>query len=418
MRIKGYFAPDMRQALRMIREEMGPDAVILSHHQRNGGVEITAAVDYDQGWLHATSKEDVETKATTTLVQSAPDHAAAFDQVADSAASAQVAADKPRAPASSVHGGGGAALTAMGQEIRALRSLLEHQLSGIAWGELGRRHPLRASLLRRLLELGLSHQVAHNLIQALPPMADLHSAWRRVLGILAHRLPLNPHEMLTHGGIVALLGPTGVGKTTTVAKLAARFALHHGPQWVALITTDSYRVGAHEQLHTFGRIMDVPVRVANSPAELRRALDAFSRRRLVLIDTAGISQRDIRFSKQVNLIRSGAPAVKSYLVLSATTQTLGLEQTVAAFRGAQVNGCVITKLDEATSLGGVLATVAQHEIPLSYISNGQRVPEDLAPAKPHSLVAQAVQLAAHSRSACGRESLELAFGGMIANARC
>ncbi|MGF1614006.1 MAG: flagellar biosynthesis protein FlhF [Gammaproteobacteria bacterium] len=417
MRIKGYFAPDMRQALRMIREEMGPDAVILSHHPRNGGVEITAAVDYDQGWLHTTSKEDVETKATTNLAQSAPERAAAFDQVADGAAIAQVAAEKPRAPGS-VNGGGGAALTAMGQEIRALRSLLEHQLSGIAWGELGRRHPLRATLLRRLLELGLSHQVAHNLIQALPAVADLHSAWRRVLGMLAHRLTLNPHEMLTHGGIVALLGPTGVGKTTTVAKLAARFALHHGPQWVALITTDSYRVGAHEQLHTFGRIMDVPVRMANSPAELRRALDAFSRRRLVLIDTAGISQRDIRFSKQVNLIRSGAPAVKSYLVLSATTQTLGLEQTVAAFRGAQVNGCVITKLDEATSLGGVLATVVQHEIPLSYISNGQRVPEDLAPAKPHSLVAQAVQLAAQARSVCGSESLELAFGGMIANARC
>lgn len=415
MRIKGYFAPDMRQALRMIREEMGPEAVILSHHQRTGGVEVTAAVDYDHGWLQTTPKEGSASKARVlahrALNENPPQGIAAETTPAPDASLG--------ASRSATHGnGGGAALAAMSQEIKALRSLLEHQLSGIAWGELGRRHPLRATLLRRLLELGLSHRVAQELIKSLPAMADLHSAWRMVLGILAHRLAASQDEILTGGGIVALLGPTGVGKTTTIAKLAARFALRYGPKWVALITTDSYRVGAHEQLQTFGRIMDVPVRVANCPAALRRALEAFSQRRLVLIDTAGISQRDIRFSEQVGLIRSGAPAVKGYLVLSATTQTLGLEQAVAAFRGAKVDGCVITKLDEATSLGSVLSAAAQHRIPLTYVSHGQRVPEDLELAKPHRLVAQAVQLAARSRPLCGPESLELAFGGMLANARC
>ena len=414
MRIKGYFAPDMRQALRMIREEMGPDAVILSHHQRTGGVEITAAVDYDHGWLQTKSNESCGTPGS---VVAHPPVNKRWPQAGSTEGmpSPEVPEGVPLSAAAS---GGGAALAAMGQEIKALRSLLEHQLSGIAWGELGRRHPLRATLLRRLLELGLSHRVAQSALEALPAMADLHSAWRRVLGILAHQLTVCQDELLTSGGIVALLGPTGVGKTTTVAKLAARFALRYGPKWVALITTDSYRVGAHEQLHTFGRIMDVPVRVANSPAALRQALDAFSERRLVLIDTAGMSQRDIRFSRQASFIRNGAPAVKSYLVLSATTQTLGLEQAVAAFRGAQVDGCVITKLDEATSLGSILSAVVHQRIPLAYISDGQRVPEDLALAKPHRLVAQAVQLAARSRPSCGPESLELAFGGMLANARC
>ena len=415
MRIKGYFAPDMRQALRMIREEMGPDAVILSHRQRTGGVEITAAVDYDQGWLEKTPKEGPAAQGpllgNTVLNERSPSAGSTAGKPSSEALS--------RAPLPvTTTTGGGAALTAMGQEIKALRRLLEHQLSGIAWGELNRRHPLQATLLRRLLELGFSHRVAQTLAKAVPPMADLHSAWRWVLGILAHRLTVNQDEVLTRGGIVALLGPTGVGKTTTVAKLAARFALCYGPKWVALITTDSYRVGAHEQLHTFGRIMDVPVRVANSTTELQRALEAFSERRLVLIDTAGMSQRDIRFSKQVSLVRSGAPAVKRYLVLSATTQALGLEQAVGAFRGAKVDGCVITKLDEATSLGSVLSTVVQHGLPVAYVSNGQRVPEDLGLAKPHRLVAQAVQLATHSRAVCGPESLELAFGGMVANARC
>lgn len=416
MRIKGYFAPDMRQALRMIREEMGPDAVILSHHQRNGGVEITAAVDYDQGWLKTTtSKEDSANRAKII----APGTLKSRPPRADSIEAAPAPEVSDKAPLSMPTGGtGGAALTAMGQELKALRSLLEHQLSGIAWGEFSRRHPLRATLLRRLLELGLSHRVAEGAITSLPAMADLHSAWRMVLGILAHQLAVAQNELLADGGIVALLGPTGVGKTTTVAKLAARFALCHGSKWVALITTDGYRVGAHEQLNTFGRIMDVPVRVANSPAALRQALDAFSDRRLVLIDTAGMSQRDIRFSKQVSFIRRGAPAVRNYLVLSATTQTLGLEQAVGAFQGAKVDGCVITKLDEATSLGNVLSALVQYRIPLAYISDGQRVPEDLALAKPHKLVAQAVQLAARSRQLCGPESLELAFGGMLANARC
>lgn len=415
MRIKGYFAPDMRQALRRIREEMGPDAVILSHHQRDGGVEITAAVDYDDRWLRKTSKDQAGgSEAPAKGSAGVESHPGAGSVVAVPDIEPQSVPAAAKQPAVS----GEVALEAMGQEIKALRSLLEHQLSGIAWGEFDRRHPLRATLVRRLMELGLSHGVAQALIKDLPSMGDLHSAWRMALGFLAHRLVVVEDEILAHGGIVALLGPTGVGKTTTVAKLAARFALLHGPQHVALVTTDSYRVGAHEQLRTFGRIMDVPVRAADCLKELRQALDAFGNRRLVLIDTAGISQRDIGFSKQVSLIRSGSPAVKSYLVLSATTQILGLEQAVSAFRGAKLDGCVITKLDEATSIGAVLSIVVQHRIPVAYISHGQRVPEDISLAKPHRLVAQAVQVAARMRQMCAVESLELAFGGMLANARC
>lgn len=417
MRIKAYFAPDMRQAIRMIRNEMGPDAVILSHQSRDGGIEITAAIDYEDATAGVASPQAIPAQAgdvgqpaemhplPSRLATGTP---SALTTDAGRATSDTLAEDDQEA----------STLDALGQEVRALRSLLEHQLSGLAWRELGRRRPVQAGILRRLMELGLSHRVAEELVQGLPQSADLRVAWRRALGLVAQRVLTTEDDILTHGGVVALVGSTGVGKTTTVAKLAAQFTLQHGARHVGLVTTDSYRVGAYEQLHTFGRIMDVPVRVANDPNELRKALDAFSDRRLVLIDTAGISQRDIRFSKQVALVCKGSPMVKTYMVLSATAQMLGLEEAIHALQGAKVDACVITKVDEATSLGSVLSMVIQHRIPVAYITNGQRVPEDICRARSDRLLTQTVTLAAQSGRACPTESLELAFGSVMANAQC
>jgi flagellar biosynthesis protein FlhF len=418
MRIKAYFAPDMRQAIRMIRNEMGPDAVILSHQSRDGGIEITAAIDYEDAAARVAAPQAIPGRAGDVgqLPETHPlpsrlatGRPSALTTDAERATSDTVAADDDQEATT---------LDALGQEVRALRSLLEHQLSGLAWRELGRRRPVQAGILRRLMALGLSHRVAGELVQGLPQSADLRVAWRRALGLVAQRVLTTEDDILAHGGVVALVGSTGVGKTTTVAKLAARFTLQHGARHVGLVTTDSYRVGAYEQLHTFGRIMDVPVRVANDPNELRKALDAFSDRRLVLIDTAGISQRDIRFSKQVALIGKGSPVVKTYMVLSATAQMLGLEEAIHALQGAKVDACVITKVDEATSLGSVLSMVIQHRIPVAYITNGQRVPEDICRARSDRLLTQTVTLAAQSGRACPTESLELAFGSVMANAQC
>ena len=198
---------------------------------------------------------------------------------------------------------------------------------------------------------------------------------------------------LEQGGVFALLGPTGVGKTTTVAKLAARFAISHGSEHVALVTTDSYRIGAHEQLRSFARIIDIPMRVANDEGELSLSLEHFYDRRLVLIDTAGMSQRDVRFAEQAAHMRRGSPRVRNYLVLSATTQFTGLREAVQAFGQAPIDGCVITKLDECTSLGAVLTVLLEHDMPAAYVADGQRVPEDVAPAEADTLVARAVALA-------------------------
>lgn len=411
MRIKRYFSSNVRQAIRQIRDELGPDAVILSNRKVDGGVEIAAAIDYDDAWVRG---ESARTTAAPSAVP-APSKALPKPEVHESRGAAEpwgsawqddIRQTEPDGPA----------LEMMGRELSSLRGLLEQQLSGLAWGELARRHPVRASAFRQLMDLGLSQSLAQGICEEITDdISDPRTAWRRALGVLAHHLRVTDGDILSDGGVVALLGPTGVGKTTSIAKLAARFALRHGAHEVALITTDSYRVGAHEQLRTFAQIMGIPVRVASDVGELRSALEHFCERRLLLIDTAGISQRDVRFSKQIALVHEGSPLVKTFLVLSCTAQYLALEEAVRAFSGTKIDGCVITKTDESTNLGAVLSIMCQHEIPAAYVSNGQRVPEDISSARAHLLVTRAVTIA-QQRAAANIEGRNV-YGGLEANAR-
>jgi flagellar biosynthesis protein FlhF len=223
-------------------------------------------------------------------------------------------------------------------------------------------------------------------------------------------------DSLDQGGVVALVGATGVGKTTTIAKLAARYALRHGRERVALVTTDSYRIAAHEQLRTYGRILGIPVRIANSHAELSEALKLLSDKDLILIDTAGMSQRDVRLSEQFALLGEAAPNLKTFLVLSTTTHRSGLGEVVKAFGKVKLDGCILTKLDETTSLGGALSTAVEHKLPVAYVSDGQRVPEDIHIARAPNLIQRAVLVAQQTSQALEQESLNLAFSGMVANA--
>jgi flagellar biosynthesis protein FlhF len=209
-------------------------------------------------------------------------------------------------------------------------------------------------------------------------------------------------DILSQGGVVALVGPTGVGKTTSVAKLAARYLLRHGPKSVALITADDQRIGAHEQLKIYGQILDLPVRVARDHGSLQAALSELRAHRLILIDTAGMSQRDVRLAEQLSMVRSGSPAVKLYLVLAANAQIAALEETVAAFSTTALQGAIITKADETSSFGGVLSVLSSHGLPVAYVSEGQRVPEDLAPARAHSLVSRCVAVMQQTRAALAK----------------
>lgn len=370
MRIKRYVAPDIRQAIRQVREEQGPDAVILSNRPVDGGVEIVVAVDYD-----ALLKE---------LGAGGPSPATATD-----AAKAKASGEVCGAAAT---GAADPALLDLRREVRTLRGILEHQLSDLAWGEMGRRHPQRTLLMRRLRELGFATAFAERIAGEIREDRDFDRAWRDALARLAHYLPVTDDDILSRGGVVALVGPTGVGKTTTVAKLAARFILRHGAQTVGLITTDEHRIGAQEQLRIYGKILGAPVWVARDAATLAAALDELQGHKLVLVDTAGMSQRDMRLAEQFELIRSAHTPIRPYLVLAATGQLAALEETVRAFSQTRLAGCVITKIDETASLGPALSAVSRHRLPVAYVSEGQRVPEDLRPARSASLVSRCVTI--------------------------
>ena len=284
-------------------------------------------------------------------------------------------------------------LEVMRAEIVSIRRLLEHQLSGLMWQEVERQEPMRAMMIKRLEKMGLSDQLADQLACYIPEDLPTNEAWPALLDLLADQLITTDDCILETGGVVALLGPTGVGKTTTVAKLAARAAMEFGPNQIALVTTDNYRIGAHEQLATYGRIMGCPVRVAKDAQELADILHQLRHRRLVLLDTAGMGQRDIRLSEQLDtLMQNSGAKIRSYLVMPATSQRRVLEETIEHFRRIPLSGCVLTKLDEALSLGEIICVAIQNALPIAYLADGQRVPEDLKVATGNYLVSRANEL--------------------------
>lgn len=279
---------------------------------------------------------------------------------------------------------------AMRNEMLSMRQLLQHQVSGLMWQDLARREPVRALVIEHLQQLGLSEQVADQLACFMPEDISAGEAWDTAMELLGGQLSTTNDDILRRGGIVALVGPTGVGKTTTVAKLAAGFAKRHGADQVALITTDSYRIGAFEQLATYGRIIGCPVKQAKDSDELALLLNQLAQRKLILIDTAGMSQRDVRLAEKLaSLVHNSRVKIKSYLVLSATAQARVMQETVAQFKRISLAGCIFTKLDECLSLGEVINVAIQNALPVSYLTNGQRVPEDIVVADAADLVQRA-----------------------------
>jgi flagellar biosynthesis protein FlhF len=234
--------------------------------------------------------------------------------------------------------------------------------------------------------------VARKLTDHLPESDDPEQAWSQAMALLRRHLPVTDDDIIEHGGVVAVVGPTGVGKTTTVAKLAARFALRHGRRHVALVTTDNFRIGGQEQLRSFARILGVPVHAANDREELAAVLADLGNKRLVLIDTAGMSHRDMRLSEQLHTLETAGSAVRAYLVVSANTQLPALCEIVRGFRKVNPVGCILSKVDEATSLGGAMTAVLRYRLPVAYLGTGQRVPEDLQSARGDRLLESALAL--------------------------
>lgn len=474
MKIKRYYAKDMRSALNQVKEELGPDAVIMSNKKTATGIEIVAAVDNDsvasaakdtaaqiasqpqqamsayQGAVEenngeskvasslqellsrqAQINEQRQTPAEASLPEPAQAQAQTMSQKAESEfeqwlnkarstvieqdAQAQTEEIQPSTAASSVstqvedveqsqaksmlndskvvNGNFDRELASLKSEMNSIKELLEHQVSELMWQDMERKSPIKAMMIAKLKEMGLSSHVSEHLTHFLSDDVGQENAWPQMLDLLTQQLDTTSNEIITRGGVYSLVGPTGVGKTTTIAKLAARYAQIHGADTVGLISTDSFRIGALEQLATYAKILGCPLKQAKNTEELSEAIYQLRNKKLVLIDTAGMSQRDLKLTERLNtLLTKSRVRIKNYLVLSATAQMSVLQESVQHFKSIPLSGCVFTKIDESLSLGELISVAIHNRLPIGYLTNGQRVPEDIRVANGEKIVQKANQL--------------------------
>ncbi len=300
---------------------------------------------------------------------------------------------------------------AMKRELDTLKGLLNTQIKQPQQMGISHIHPAHTGIYARLHELGIGSDISHEILSQMPLSSDVNEGWRKALAILAHKVKVSESDIIETGGVVVLVGPTGVGKTTSIAKLAARYALKHGRDQVVLVSMDNYRVASQDQILTYGKMLGTPVYMPSDVESFKTTISDLYDKPLILIDTPGIGQRDKRMKEQFDLLKSVPFKMKTFLVLSSNTQNQALNQIASAYSDLDISGSIITKIDEAASLGGLLSTLIKWQIPIGYISEGQKVPDDLAKARPYSLVSKAVTMmqqtellsASSSYSVNGRE---------------
>jgi len=299
----------------------------------------------------------------------------------------------------------------MMSELRSMRGLIEQRFGALAFMEKLQRQPRQAQLAQRLLDTGFSPALIRKLLESLPPEGD-ELQWAS--GVLERNLPTGEREspLEESGGVYALIGATGVGKTTSTAKLAAAFATRHGAAHLGLITLDAYRVGAHEQLRTYGRILGVPVHTAHDRASLEDLLELLSAKKMVLIDTAGMAQRDTRTRELLDMLSHRA--IQRLLVVNASAQGETIEDQLAAYGAPSCRGIVLSKLDEAVKLGPALDSMIRHKLKVLTIANGQRVPEDWHRLSANALVQRALRSTGGPAWRLDDNDVSLIFAGMPA----
>jgi flagellar biosynthesis protein FlhF len=435
MKIKRYTAVSMRAALAQVRAEQGPDAVILSSRRGDEGIEVIAAVDYDEALfvdanrqrpapIIAPSVTDAPVMPRSTIAPPAP--------AAPIAAKAPVAAKPPAAPAAlrpaeapaipprvqRPAAAADAGYCAMQRELQDLRRLLQTGLAGMTWSDKRLREPLQARVLEELSAMDIAPDVAMALAALTPRRTSLENPSHIPLALLVKHLPVVNDMTCITGGITAVVGPTGAGKTTTIAKLAARWCMQHGSQDLALVSTDGYRIGAREQLNTYARILGAPMHAANGAKELARVLERLKSKKLILIDTAGMGARDVRLTEQLAALKYGASGARVLLALPAQAEGHALDEIVCAFVRVKPVACVLTKVDEAASLGAAISTVLRHKLKIAYVCDGQRVPEDLHAShlKRVWLIRAALQLKERAPPARDEAALARKFAGASAHA--
>jgi flagellar biosynthesis protein FlhF len=307
---------------------------------------------------------------------------------------------------------------AVQRQLNDLHHMLETGLAGMTWSDKRLREPLQARVLEELSAMDIAPDVAMMLASLTPRHTTLENPSHIPMALLVKHLPVVDDLSTVIGGIMAVVGPTGAGKTTTIAKIAARWCMRHGSQDLALVSTDGYRIGARDQLMTYARILGAPMHAANTGKELSRVLDRLKSKKMVLIDTAGMGPRDVRLTEQLEALQLGAAGARVLLALPAQGEGHALEEIVQAFLRVSPAACILTKVDEAASLGAVLSTILRHRLKIAYVCDGQRVPEDLHAAHEKRVWLVRAALALKERRSPARDEAYLArnFGGAPAHA--
>ncbi len=470
MKVRRFTASSMQKALKTVRDEMGPDAVILSNHRVNGGVEIIVAQNYepvsakkttpayhnddfddqddytpakkamktqDQSpwpFLNANERHDVEEQLKLQDQLEALKRQREKEQAPLSSGQASMNVKSKAGLQESLQqikqqrqdptyeyqppeNGGyskstvvphNAKKTQQNQQILAdvrnelndLKDLLVNSTStpvqpihNFVWKKFSPANALQAKLWQRLEQMGFDDWLIHRLLQNVQSHADEKQTWQASLHDLAQHINISPSDRLKRGGVFALVGPTGAGKTTTIAKMAVRYTLEHEGAKVGLITMDNYRLAAHDQLRTLGQILGVPVEVADQDHPLSGCIKKLEQCDLVLIDTAGLTPEHPMLKYQLDQLAQLKTPVNTLLALPATSNSRVLRKVYQNYKAAKLSACVLTKVDEASSLGDAITVLLECKLDLAYSTDGQRIPDDFDPANAKSLVKQAVRMA-------------------------
>ncbi len=431
MKVRRYVAATSREALRKIKDDLGAEAVILSNRKIPGGVEIMALADSEMTSLVEAPQAGQSEKSNGYTQELPPAKPAAVPAVAAFAAGAvglsaapsipPISSSSPIAPMQSIlpidaniaqsdakkqpdslpgigkqppesipeNAVSEDFVRSLMNEIHVMRSTLEEQLATVVWGSTTQRRPEKMKMLGTLLNVGFSPLLSRRLVDKLADgLTYVQSLKQAVLTLEFNLKTAVSDEMIQQGGIYTLLGATGVGKTTTIAKIAARSVIRHGADKVALLTTDSYRIGGHEQLRTYGRLLGLPVRNIQDADDLKLTLSELRNKHIVLIDTIGMSHRDPMVDEQIAMFGRAEANIKKMLVMSAASSGSTLDEVISAYSKYGIQGCIVTKLDETASLGAALDAVIRRKLILHYVTNGQKVPEDIHPANGHYLLQQ------------------------------
>ncbi len=446
MRVRRYLAVDLREALRLVQEDMGPQAVVLETRRLADGIEIVATLDHAEAEAEHQARLRQREQARRMPAREHEEERLLPDWVRQDLA-APVPAKPPRpelrvprqveavieSPARKTQGAtasrrdqqlaglrehlsaageAGEDVAALKAELAALRAQVQglRKQGSTATAERGDG---RARVMDRLQGLGFSPALVEQLLQGQAAAASLDKLWQGCLGRLAKSLRIEADpELIERAGVQVMLGPTGAGKTTTLAKLAARYVIAHGADSLALLSTDSYRVGSYEQLEKIAAALGVRSALVEPGDRVDSVIASLGRRRLVLVDTAGFSRQAPEHLAQQQMLGESRYRMQAQLVLPANLHGQVLQRTYEDFSGFHLSGAIISKVDEASSLGEVLSLLVQTGLPVTYWTHGQRIPEDIERPSAARLVSMAVAMAPRQQAARRVEEMPASTGRM------